>query len=43
MTAPTVQPVPTLPQATRVRVFVDYWNFQLTLNEREAAARQLAD
>jgi hypothetical protein len=26
-----------------IRVFVDYWNFQLTLNEREASARNLPD
>jgi hypothetical protein len=43
MTAPAAQPIPAVPQTTRVRVFVDYWNFQLTLNEREAAARHLAD
>lgn len=43
MTAPAAQPAPAVPQTTRVRVFVDYWNFQLTLNEREAAARHLAD
>jgi len=28
-------------QSTRIHVFVDFWNFQLTLNEREAAARGL--
>lgn len=28
---------------TRVRVFIDYWNFQLTLNEREAEARGIDD
>jgi uncharacterized LabA/DUF88 family protein len=28
---------------TRVRVFVDYWNFQLSLNEREASSRKLDD
>lgn len=28
---------------TRVRVFVDYWNFQLTLNEIEAAQKGLQD
>lgn len=28
---------------TRVRVFVDYWNFQLLLNQREAAERGLED
>jgi uncharacterized LabA/DUF88 family protein len=27
----------------RVRVFVDYWNFQLTLNKKEAAERSLSD
>lgn len=27
----------------RVRVFVDYWNLQLTLNEREAALRNVTD
>jgi len=36
------------PQATaatvsRVRVFVDYWNFQLSLNDREAQLRGLDD
>lgn len=35
-TAPTVTPV-------RVRIFIDYWNFQLTLNERVAKARGLGD
>ncbi len=34
------EPSPGLP---RVRVFVDYWNFQLTLNEREAKKRGLDD
>ncbi|MCX6638079.1 MAG: NYN domain-containing protein [Acidobacteria bacterium] len=43
MTAPAAQSVSAVPQTIRVRVFVDYWNFQLTLNEREAAARHLAD
>ena len=28
---------------TRVRVFVDYWNFQLTLNERSGKERFLVD
>ncbi len=28
---------------TRVRVFIDYWNFQLTLNEREKTVTGLAD
>jgi uncharacterized LabA/DUF88 family protein len=32
----TVRPV-------RVRIFVDYWNFQLTLNERAAASKGLSD
>jgi len=27
----------------RVRVFVDYWNFQLALNEREAERRGAPD
>src|SRR5581483_8795140 len=27
----------------RVRVFVDYWNLQLTMNERDARARSVAD
>ena len=27
----------------RVRVFVDYWNFQLSLNERESKSRRSAD
>lgn len=26
-----------------IRVFVDYWNFQLTLNEREASLRGVSD
>lgn len=30
-----------IPMVPVVRVFVDYWNFQLTLNEREAASRGL--
>ena len=28
---------------TRVRVFIDYWNFQLTLEEREAAFKKTAN
>ncbi|MHB8377971.1 MAG: NYN domain-containing protein [Dehalococcoidia bacterium] len=28
---------------TRIRVFIDFWNFQLTLNGREAKARGEAD
>src|SRR5258708_27154847 len=27
---------------TRVRVFIDYWNFQLTLEEREAVFKKTA-
>lgn len=34
---------PPLQSRLRVRVFVDYWNFQLTLNGREAKARGLDD
>lgn len=30
-------------ERTRVRVFVDYWNFQLTLNNKEAAERSVSD
>lgn len=43
MTAPTqgLQPVVTRP--ARVRVFIDYWNFQLSLNEREAEQRKVTD
>jgi len=40
------QPSPattTFPRTPRVRAFVDYWNFQLTLNELEAADRGLPD
>lgn len=39
MTNPMV-PAPTLP-VTRVRVFVDYWNFQLSLNERHGGRFQI--
>ena len=28
---------------TRVRVFVDYWNFQLSMNAKEAADRNVTD
>ena len=43
MTNPT-SPSPVDPKSSiRVRVFVDYWNFQLTMNEKEAADRGLAD
>jgi uncharacterized LabA/DUF88 family protein len=38
----TTSPV-TPADPARVRVFVDYWNFQLTLNQREAKARSVAD
>jgi uncharacterized LabA/DUF88 family protein len=41
MTVPVAQ-VPT-PTPVRVRVFIDYWNFQLTVNEREAAAHGVTD
>lgn len=30
-------------EKVRIRVFVDYWNFQLTMNEREARSRHLDD
>lgn len=40
----TISLTPTEPQSvTRVRVFVDYWNFQLTLNGLEASERGLDD
>lgn len=42
MTTPVAQPA-MVARPIRVRVFVDYWNFQLTLNEREASARGAAD
>ncbi len=29
--------------AARIRVFVDFWNFQLTMNEREARATRVLD
>lgn len=32
-----------LPAGMRVRVFIDYWNFQLTLNGKEAGARGVKD
>lgn len=37
--------IPVAPKGTtpRVRVFVDYWNLQLTLNDREAQATGQAD
>ena len=34
---------PAPPGSLRVRVFVDYWNFQLSLNSREAKLRGLPD
>lgn len=39
----TVSPPPAPAPIARVRVFIDYWNFQLTMNEREAHARGLSD
>lgn len=30
-------------QKVRVRVFIDYWNFQLTMNERDARSRRVPD
>ena len=38
-------PEPTEPSrsTTRIRVFVDYWNFQLSMNAREASERSTAD
>lgn len=41
---PPISLTPTEPQSvTRVRVFVDYWNFQLTFNGLEASERGLDD
>ena len=42
MTAPASAAIPANPP-TRVRVFLDYWNFQLSLNERESLARGAPD
>lgn len=36
-------PPSTSPASTRVRVFIDYWNLQLSMNSREAAAKGVAD
>ena len=36
-------PVVSAPAASRIRVFVDYWNLQLTINESEARSRGVAD
>lgn len=36
-------PAPTALPVTRVRVFIDYWNFQLSLNQKEARARGVED
>lgn len=36
-TLPVAVPVPVTGTLPRIRVFVDYWNLQLTLNERESA------
>lgn len=41
MSAPL--PTPAVTSKLRIRVFVDYWNFQLQLNEREAHLQGLAD
>jgi uncharacterized LabA/DUF88 family protein len=38
MTEPTASS-----QKTRVRVFIDYWNFQLSLNSKEARRRGISD
>jgi uncharacterized LabA/DUF88 family protein len=40
MTAPIAAPAVAV-HATRVRVFVDYWNFQLSINEREGGRFQI--
>ena len=37
----TEPPRPVATGVQRVRVFVDYWNFQLALNEREAKDAKL--
>lgn len=34
---------PVLTAPARVRVFVDYWNFQITMNEKEGAERGIVD
>src|SRR6266545_4626127 len=43
MTAAPATQIAVAPVVTRVRVFVDYWNFQLSLNTREASARAVLD
>ncbi len=44
MTAPLANPaLPSSAPKMRVRVFVDYWNFQLSLNAREAKRRGVDD
>ena len=40
---PTTVPVAEHRPVLRVRIFVDYWNFQLSLNEREARVQGLND
>ncbi len=40
MVSPAIAPAPRVP---RLRVFVDYWNLQLTINEREGAASGQVD
>jgi len=43
MSQPVVPAVIEARSITRVRVFVDYWNFQLTMNSLEASASGQAD
>ncbi|HQI28904.1 MAG TPA: NYN domain-containing protein [Sedimentisphaerales bacterium] len=40
---PAIVPQPTVTGPMRFRVFVDYWNLQLSLNERESEATGHAD
>jgi uncharacterized LabA/DUF88 family protein len=35
--------VPSAPPPPRIKVFIDYWNLQLTLNERESAVTRQGD
>jgi uncharacterized LabA/DUF88 family protein len=37
MSAGAAPTVPAVPPPPRIKVFIDYWNLQLTLNEREGA------
>lgn len=39
----TAAPVELRAQIPRIKVFIDYWNFQLTINEREAVAAGAPD